>query len=149
MRTVVQRVSEARVVVDEQIVGKIKKGLVVLLGIAPNDGASEVKWMTEKLCNLRIFNDNEGKMNLSLLDVDGEMLVISQFTLFGNCKKGRRPNFMAAAKPELAEPLFNSCVKAFRNKGIKVETGIFGANMQLSLCNDGPVTLIIESNAKQ
>lgn len=149
MRTVVQRVSEAKVVVDDQIVGTIKKGLVVLLGIAPNDGDSEVKWMTEKLCNLRIFNDQAGKMNRSLLDIDGEMLVISQFTLFGNCTKGRRPNFMSAAKPALAEPLFNSCVKALRNKGIKVETGVFGANMQLSLCNDGPVTLIIESNSKQ
>ena len=145
MRVCVQRVTEASVQVDGQQVGKIGSGLLVLLGIGQQDTAHEVTQLVDKIVNLRIFADQQGKMNLSLLDVEGEMLVISQFTLWGDCRKGRRPSFVQAADPQLAEPLYEQFAQEVRAQGVGVETGRFGAMMQVSLVNDGPVTLVIES----
>ena len=145
MRVCVQRVSEAGVQVDGQQVGKIGPGLLVLLGIGQQDTSHEVKQLVDKIVNLRIFADQQEKMNLSLLDVEGEMLVISQFTLWGDCRKGRRPSFVEAADPQLAEPLYEEFAQEVRARGVTVETGRFGAMMQVSLVNDGPVTLVIES----
>ncbi|WP_458412387.1 D-aminoacyl-tRNA deacylase [Schinkia sp. CFF1] len=145
MRVVVQRSKEANVQVNNEIVGRIQSGLVLLVGITHSDTIEDAEYMAEKIVNLRIFEDEEGKMNLSLLDVGGEILSISQFTLYGDCRKGRRPNFMEAAKPDLANELyekFNECLQA---KGVVVETGQFGAMMAVSLINDGPVTLILDS----
>ena len=145
MRVCVQRVTEASVQVDGQQVGKIGPGLLVLLGIGQQDTAQEVTQLVDKIVNLRIFADQQEKMNLSLLDVEGEMLVISQFTLWGDCRKGRRPSFVQAADPQLAEPLYEQFAQEVRAQGVGVETGRFGAMMQVSLVNDGPVTLVIES----
>ena len=145
MRVCLQRVTEASVQVDGQQVGKIGPGLLVLLGIGQQDTAHEVTQLVDKIVNLRIFADQQGKMNLSLLDVEGEMLVISQFTLWGDCRKGRRPSFVQAADPQLAEPLYEQFAQEVRAQGVGVETGRFGAMMQVSLVNDGPVTLVIES----
>ena len=145
MRVCVQRVTEASVQVDGQQVGKIGSGLLVLLGIGQQDTAQEVTQLVDKIVNLRIFADQQEKMNLSLLDVEGEMLVISQFTLWGDCRKGRRPSFVQAADPQLAEPLYEQFAQEVRAQGVGVETGRFGAMMQVSLVNDGPVTLVIES----
>ncbi len=145
MRVCVQRVTEASVQVDGQQVGKIGPGLLVLLGIGQQDTAQEVTQLVDKIVNLRIFADEQEKMNLSLLDVKGEMLVISQFTLWGDCRKGRRPSFVQAADPQLAEPLYEQFAQEVRAQGVGVETGRFGAMMQVSLVNDGPVTLVIES----
>jgi D-tyrosyl-tRNA(Tyr) deacylase len=131
--------------VDGQQVGKIGPGLLVLLGIGQQDTAQEVTQLVDKIVNLRIFADEQEKMNLSLLDVAGEMLVISQFTLWGDCRKGRRPSFVQAADPQLAEPLYEQFAQEVRAHGVGVETGRFGAMMQVSLVNDGPVTLVIES----
>lgn len=145
MKLVIQRSMEASVTVDGEIVGQIESGLVILVGIAPADSQAEVNWLADKAANLRIFEDEDGKMNRSLLDVDGEALVISQFTLYGNCRKGRRPSFVAAAHPSIAEPLVNAFVEALHSLGVrKVATGIFGADMKVALINDGPVTLVIE-----
>ncbi|WP_291256609.1 D-aminoacyl-tRNA deacylase [Fusobacterium sp.] len=145
MRAVIQRVKYASVTVDGEIVGKIEKGLMVLLGVTHTDGEKEVNWLANKIKDLRIFEDAEGKMNLGLEDIKGELLVISQFTLYGNCIKGRRPGFTEAAKPDLANPLYEKFLEKCRSFGIKTECGIFGADMKVELLNDGPVTLVIDT----
>ncbi|WP_409270773.1 D-aminoacyl-tRNA deacylase [Neobacillus sp. SCS-31] len=147
MRAVVQRSREASVMVDGETVGEISSGLVVLLGVTHDDTEKDAAFLADKIANLRIYEDESGKMNLSLLDVGGDILSVSQFTLYGDCRKGRRPNFMAAAKPELANSLYEAFNSFLREKGIKVETGRFGAMMDVSLINDGPVTLILDSQA--
>jgi D-tyrosyl-tRNA(Tyr) deacylase len=144
MRAVVQRVSQASVKVDGEVVGAIGPGLVILLGITHDDGPDEADWMARKVAGLRIFEDRAGKMNLSLLDVEGQALVVSQFTLYGDTRKGRRPSFVDAAHPEMAEPLIEHFADALRQHGIHVEMGIFGAYMLVEIHNDGPVTLILE-----
>lgn len=145
MRTVVQRVSESEVTVDGEAVGRIGRGLMVLLGVARGDTDSEVRFLADKIPHLRIFEDDGGKMNRSLIDVGGGMLVVSQFTLLGDCRKGRRPSFVQAADPETATALYEDFVRRVRELDIHVETGRFGAMMAVSLVNDGPVTLILES----
>lgn len=145
MRVVVQRTTSASVTVDGTVTGEIAHGLVCLVGFTDGDGEEELNYVADKIVNLRIFSDEAGKMNRSLLQVGGDILSISQFTVYGNCRKGRRPNFMAAAPPDTAEALYDSFNDTLRSYGIKVETGRFGANMQVSLVNDGPVTLIVES----
>ncbi len=145
MKVVVQRVSKARVTVDDDIVGEIGAGLMLLVGIGQEDGERDLVWMADKLAGLRIFEDDSGKMNLSVEDIKGAILSVSQFTLYGDCRKGKRPNFMAAAKPELAESLYEQFNERLRGRGLKVETGRFGAIMEVSLVNDGPVTLILDS----
>ena len=147
MRAVVQRVSESSVAVDGRVVGKIGKGLLVLLGVAKGDDPSAAEYLAEKIANLRIFEDDNGKLNLSLLDVQGDMLVVSQFTLLGDCRKGRRPSFIQAAPPEIADRLYLQFVESVRKKGVTVETGRFQAMMAVKLINDGPVTLVLESPA--
>lgn len=146
MRLVLQRVSEAAVTVDGQIVGQIGRGLLVLLGVAPEDGPAEAALMAEKTAQLRIFSDAEGRFNLSLLDVGGAALVVSQFTLYGDLRKGRRPSFTGAAPPEHAAPLVAAYADALRALGIPVATGVFGAMMQVALVNDGPVTILLDSD---
>ncbi|WP_078428974.1 D-aminoacyl-tRNA deacylase [Alkalihalobacterium alkalinitrilicum] len=145
MKVVLQRVSEASVKVNEEVVGKINSGLMLLVGITHEDTIEDVKYLSDKIVNLRIFEDEEDKLNLSLLDVGGQILSISQFTLYGDCRKGRRPNFMGAAKPDIAEPLYETFNEQLRQKGVQVETGIFGAMMDVQLINYGPVTLILDS----
>lgn len=145
MKVVLQRVSEASVKVNEEVVGKIDSGLMLLVGITHEDTVEDVQYLTDKIVNLRIFEDEEGKLNLSLLDVGGQILSISQFTLYGDCRKGRRPNFMGAAKPDVAEPLYETFNDQLRQKGVQVETGVFGAMMDVQLINHGPVTLILDS----
>ena len=145
VRVCLQRVSEASVHVGSELVGSIGQGLVVLLGVGQQDGPEEVTQLVEKIVHLRIFADDQEKMNCSLLDVKGQMLVISQFTLWGDCRKGRRPSFVQAAAPELAEPLYESFVQQVRDHAVVVETGRFGAMMQVSLVNDGPVTMVFEN----
>lgn len=145
MRSVVQRVNSASVTVDGEVIGKISKGLLVLLGVCDDDTEADVKWLSDKIAGLRIFTDSNDKMNLSLEDVSGEILVVSQFTLYGDCKKGRRPNFTAAGKPDFAKKMYEEFVKYLKSKIAVVETGSFGADMTVSLENDGPVTLIIDS----
>jgi D-tyrosyl-tRNA(Tyr) deacylase len=148
MRAVVQRVKESSVTVDGNIVGKIGAGLLVLLGIAKSDTIQDADYVADKIINLRIFEDEKSKMNKSLLDSGGEMLVVSQFTLLGDCSKGRRPSFTDAADPENANQLYEKFVEKIRSYGIKVETGVFRAMMDVALINDGPVTLIVESKAR-
>lgn len=145
MRACVQRVSEAHVKVDGAEIGRIGRGLVVLLGVGHDDGEAEVKWLADKIIGLRVFEDVAGKMNLSLADVGGAMLVISQFTLFGDCRRGRRPSFTDSAPPELAERLYEAFVSAVRRGGVEVGTGKFREHMLVSLVNDGPVTLWIDT----
>ncbi|HEX3725210.1 MAG TPA: D-aminoacyl-tRNA deacylase [Pirellulales bacterium] len=145
MRACVQRVREAQVTIDGQLCGHIERGLVVLLGIAVDDTLDDARWMTDKIVGLRIFDDDQGKMNLALGDVAGAMLVISQFTLLGDCRKGRRPSFVAAAAPELAETLYRAFVEAVMARGVRVATGQFRQHMLVSLTNDGPVTMLVES----
>ena len=145
MRVCVQRVSEASVEIDGKAVGAIGPGLLVLLGIGQSDTPAEVTQLVDKIVNLRVFADDQDKMNRSLLDIHGQMLVISQFTLWGDCRKGRRPSFVQAADPEVAEPLYERFVDEVRGQGVAAETGRFGAMMQVHLVNDGPVTLVIES----
>ncbi len=145
MRAVVQRVKGSSVKVDGDIVGKIDAGLLVLLGIAKEDTIQDIDYLADKIINLRIFEDEKSKMNKSLLDSGGEMLVVSQFTLLGDCSKGRRPSFTDAADPEKANQLYEKFVEKIRSYGIKVETGVFRAMMDVALINDGPVTLIVES----
>ena len=145
MRAVVQRVRHARVVVGGEVVGAIGPGLLILLGIAPTDTAEHARWLAGKVVGLRIFSDPDGKMDLGVQDVGGAVLVVSQFTLYGDCRKGRRPSFLDAALPEQAVPLYEAFVAALRAEGVRVETGRFGAMMQVELVNDGPVTLIIDS----
>ena len=145
MRAVVQRVTSSKVTVNGEVVGSIKKGFTVLLGISKDDGEEDIKYIKDKIINLRVFQDENDKMNLSLRDVGGELLIISQFTLYGDCRKGRRPNFMEALGGSEAEILYNKFLEEIKKEGIKVETGIFGADMKVSIENDGPVTLILES----
>jgi D-tyrosyl-tRNA(Tyr) deacylase len=149
MRALLQRVSSASVTVNGQIVGRIKTGLVVLLGVTHTDGRPEAEWLARKVAGLRIFDDADGKMNASLADVDGELLVVSQFTLYGDARKGRRPSYTAAAPPEQAEPLVDYFVEQLRGMGYNVATGVFGANMDVEIHNDGPVTLMVEREATQ
>ena len=144
MRAVVQRVSKARVTVDDQTVGAIESGLVVLLGVGRDDGEAEAEWMARKIANLRIFADGEGKFNHSILNVDGQVLLVSQFTLYGDARKGRRPSFTKAARPEDAEPLVDRVAQLLGEKGVPVACGQFQAYMQVEIHNDGPVTLILE-----
>ncbi|AKO94250.1 D-aminoacyl-tRNA deacylase [Priestia filamentosa] len=148
MKVVLQRAKDAKVTVEGTTVGAISKGLVLLVGVTHEDTEEDVKYLAGKIPNLRIFEDESEKMNLSLLDVEGAILSVSQFTLYGDCRKGRRPNFMGAAKPDKAELLYEKFNAALREKGIIVETGTFGAMMDVSFTNDGPVTLILESKDK-
>ena len=145
MRVVVQRAKDAKVTVAGEVVGAIDFGLVLLDGITHDDTVEDAAFVADKIANLRIFEDEHGKMNVSLLDVGGSILSISQFTLYGDCRKGRRPNFMDAAKPEHAKQIYEALNEQLRQKGIRVETGIFGAMMDVQLTNVGPVTLIVES----
>ncbi|MDN3020181.1 D-aminoacyl-tRNA deacylase [Neobacillus drentensis] len=147
MRVVVQRSKAAQVTVNGEITGQITKGFVLLVGITHEDREEDAAYLADKIVNLRIFEDEAGKMNFSLLDVGGEILSVSQFTLYGDCRKGRRPNFMDAARPKQAVQLYEVFNTMLREKGVKVETGVFGAMMDVSLTNDGPVTLIVESKA--
>lgn len=145
MRAVIQRVSRASVVVDGKVEGQIGAGLLVLLGVAKGDGAPDVQYMVEKIATLRIFGDQQGKMNLSLGEVGGAVLLVSQFTLVGDTDKGRRPGFDKAAPPDTARTLYDQVVDGLKGRGLRVETGLFGARMQVSLENDGPVTFILDS----
>ena len=145
MKIVVQRVKNAQVDVEGTTVGKIDKGFLVLLGVTHNDTEEQADYLVKKLCNLRVFTDENDKMNLSLKDVDGKLLIVSQFTLYADCSGGNRPSFINAAKPDKAEKLYEYFCKQFKEKyNIEVEKGIFGADMKVSLLNDGPVTIIIE-----
>ena len=146
MRAVLTKVQHASVRVDGEVCGRIGKGFLILLGVAPDDDEAKCAKLADKLCSLRIFDDEDGKINRSLDDVGGEILVISQFTLFGNCKKGRRPEFLGAARPETAIPLYERFVALCRDKGYHVETGVFGAHMAVDSCNDGPFTLVVDTD---
>jgi D-aminoacyl-tRNA deacylase len=144
MRAVVQRVSEAAVTVEGEVVGQVGAGLLVLLGVAEGDTEAEARWLAHKVANLRIFADDEGKMNLSVGAIGGQVLVVSQFTLIANTRKGFRPSFVSAAPPELAEPLVERFAEGVRSENVPVEMGVFGAHMQVSLVNDGPVTIVLD-----
>lgn len=144
MRAVLQRVRRARVVVGSEVTGEIGPGLLVLLGVTHDDTEADVRRLADKVVGLRVFNDADGKMNLSVTDVGGSVLVVSQFTLYGDASKGRRPSFIAAARPEVAVPLYEAFVEAVRALGVPVATGRFGAAMSVELINEGPVTLIVE-----
>jgi len=146
VKVVVQRAVHAKVTVDEKVVGQIEKGVMVLVGITHDDTEADAEYLAEKIAHLRIFEDESGKMNHSILDVGGQVLSVSQFTLYGDCRKGRRPNYMNAAKPDVARELYESFNRMLRDKGLQVETGVFGAMMDVQFTNVGPVTLIIESN---
>ena len=146
MRAVVQRVSSSKVTVDGNITGEIKRGLLVLLGVTHEDTSKDVDYIIDKVLNLRLFEDENEKMNLSLKEVEGELLVVSQFTLYGDCRKGRRPSFSTAARPELATKLYEEFIEKSRKEGIVTQTGQFGAHMMVDLTNDGPVTILLESN---
>jgi D-tyrosyl-tRNA(Tyr) deacylase len=145
MRAVVQRVSRAAVRVDGVVVGRIERGFLVLLGVTHNDGRAEADWMARKVAGLRIFEDDAGKMNLGLTDIDGAVLVVSQFTLYGDARKGRRPSFTDAARPEQAEPLIDYFIERLGEEGIPVQTGQFQAMMAVEMVNDGPVTLLLDT----
>jgi D-tyrosyl-tRNA(Tyr) deacylase len=145
MRAVIQRVRSARVVVGDEVVGPVGQGLLVLLGVAPSDTAAEAQWLADKVVGLRIFADDEGKMNRSVAEVGGGVLAVSQFTLYGDCRKGRRPSFIGAAAPEIAEPLYEAFLNAVKALGVPTAAGRFGAMMQVELVNDGPVTLILDT----
>jgi D-tyrosyl-tRNA(Tyr) deacylase len=145
MRAVVQRVKESSVKVDDETIGRIGQGLLVLLGVAKGDTPSDADYLANKIVNLRIFEDDDAKMNRSLLSIGGKMLVVSQFTLLGDCRKGRRPSFVAAAEPKKAAELYENFVQQVRRLGVSVETGRFQAMMEVALINDGPVTLVLES----
>ncbi len=144
MRVVVQRVQCASVDVGGQRIAHIEQGLLLLVGIAPDDGGVDLHRAARKLIDLRIFGDEDGKMNRSVRDIEGEVLAVSQFTLYGDTRRGRRPSFIGAAAPEIAEPVFDAFVDAMRNEGLKVQTGQFGAKMAVNLVNDGPVTLLMD-----
>jgi D-aminoacyl-tRNA deacylase len=145
VRAVVQRVASASVKVEDEVVGQIERGFLVLLGVGTGDSDADAVTLAEKVAGLRVFEDDDRKMNLALNDVDGQMLVVSQFTLFGDCRKGRRPSFVDAARPEQAERLYESFVAEVRGRGIHVETGRFQTHMDVRLVNDGPVTLLLDS----
>ncbi|MDQ1098769.1 MULTISPECIES: D-aminoacyl-tRNA deacylase [Chryseobacterium] len=148
MKVVIQRVSEASVKVDGNIVGSIGQGLMLLIGIDENDTSADADWLVQKILNLRIFSDDEGKMNLSVTDISGELLCISQFTLMADYKKGNRPSFIRAARQEQAVPLFDYFKQQIAKSGLKTESGIFAADMKVSLVNDGPVTIVMDSSTK-
>ena len=148
MKAVIQRVSNASVQVDDKIVGEISQGLLLLIGIDEEDEKSDADWLVQKIVNLRIFGDEEGKLNLSVSDISGEILCISQFTLIADYKKGNRPSFIKAAKPEKAIPLFDYFKTEISKSNLKIESGIFGADMKVSLLNDGPVTIVMNSKTK-
>lgn len=145
LRIVLQRAKNARVTVGGRVTGSIDHGLVLLVGFTDGDGEEDLRYLADKVVNLRIFEDDQGKMNRSLLDVGGSILSVSQFTLYGDCRKGRRPSFTAAAPPDIASGLYDRFNEQLRSHGVRVETGVFGAMMQVSFTNDGPVTLILES----
>ena len=145
MRAVLQRVSRASVTVDGRVTGEVGRGVLVLLGVGPDDGAAQIQWLARKIAGLRIFEDAAGKMNLGLTDIGGGALVVSQFTLFGDTRKGRRPSFTGAAHPSLAEPLYEQFCEALAGEGVPVGRGVFGAHMDVELVNDGPITLILET----
>ena len=149
MRVVIQRVSEASVKVDNQIVGEIGQGLMLLIGVDESDENSDADWLVKKILDVRVFSDDEGKMNHSVKDINGEILCISQFTLISDYKKGNRPSYIKAARPEKAIPLFEYFKDEMKKSGLKTESGIFGADMKVSLINDGPVTLVFDSKTKQ
>lgn len=150
MRAVLQRVSKASVTVDSELISSIEKGLLVLLGIEDADGQEDVEWLTNKIVNLRIFNDENDVMNRSVLDVHGQIIVVSQFTLHAQTKKGNRPSYIKAAKPDIAVPMYERFVSVLEQKlGKKVGTGIFGADMKVELLNDGPVTIVIDTKNKE
>ena len=148
MKIVVQRVSQASVKIGREIVGEISKGLLLLVGIEENDEKEDAEWLSKKILDLRIFSDEEGKMNRSVKDINGEILCVSQFTLIADYKKGNRPSFIKAAKPEKAVPLFEYFKGLIKSSGLKTESGIFGADMKVSLLNDGPVTIVMDSKTK-
>ncbi len=150
MRLVIQRVSSASVLIEQVVHGQIEQGLVVLVGIETADTLEDISWLTQKLIQMRIFTDEEGKMNHSLLDINGGLLIISQFTLHASTKKGNRPSFIQAARPEQAIPLYEAFIKSCKAADVKlVQTGIFGSDMQVSLINDGPVTIVIDSKNRE
>ncbi len=144
VKIVLQRCSQAKVTVEGKVAGAIDKGFVLLVGITHDDTEKEAEWLADKIVNLRIFEDGDGKMNRSLKDVEGEILSVSQFTLYADCNKGRRPSFVDAASPDKANPLYEHFNELLRSRGVKVETGVFGAMMEVDLVNDGPVTLVLE-----
>jgi D-tyrosyl-tRNA(Tyr) deacylase len=146
MRAVVQRVTHAKVSVDNKIIGKIGKGLVVLLGIGTDETEKDITYLADKIMNLRVFEDENGKMNISLKDIGGELLIISQFTLYGDCRRGNRPSYSKAAPPEEAERIYNKFIEYCKQQDIRVETGKFQAEMLVEIHNDGPVTIMIDSN---
>ena len=148
MRAVVQRVSQASVVVDDQTVGKIGPGFMILLGVEQDDEPTDTQWMSSKVAGLRVFEDDKGLMNLDIRETSGQILVVSQFTLLGDCRKGRRPSFVAAARPEKAEQFYDGFCDQLRELGIQVETGRFQTTMQVSLVNEGPVTMLLDSQKK-
>lgn len=145
MRVLIQRVTRASVTVEGSVTGEIGNGLLALIGIAAADTTKEADYLADKMVNLRIFSDDQGRMNLSALDIQGELLLVSQFTLYGECRKGRRPGFDAAAPPAAAKELYEYFVRKVAEKGLRVQTGVFQAHMEVSLLNDGPVTLLLES----
>lgn len=149
MRAVIQRVSQASVIINKIVHGAIEKGFLVLLGIEENDSDEDIQWLSAKIVNMRIFNDENGLMNLALKEVGGDILLISQFTLFASTKKGNRPSFLQSAKPDIAIPLYEKMITQLENDlEKKIQTGKFGADMQVHLCNDGPVSIIIDSKNK-
>ncbi len=150
MRAVIQRVSEASVTVDEKITGYITNGLLILLGIEDVDSTEDIEWLSSKIINLRIFNDENGVMNISLKDINGDILLVSQFTLHASTKKGNRPSYIRASKPDIAIPLYEQMITQLeKDLGKKIQTGIFGADMKVQLLNDGPVTIIIDTKNKE
>jgi D-tyrosyl-tRNA(Tyr) deacylase len=149
MRIVIQRVKKASVSINENMVGNINQGLVILLGIENEDTESDIKWLIQKILGLRIFSDAEGKMNLSVSDIFGELLIVSQFTLFASTVKGNRPSFLKSAKPDISIPLYEKFLETIKETSLKIETGQFGADMEVSLINDGPVTIIIDSKTRE
>jgi len=146
MRAIVQRVSEAHVTVDGAITGQIESGFLVLLGVTHEDTDADMDYLVKKLVGLRVFEDDDGKMNRDIIEANGAMLIVSQFTLYGDCRKGRRPSFINAARPELAEPMYERLCDEIRGRGIRVETGRFQQHMDVALINDGPVTLMLDSS---
>ena len=148
MRAVIQRVERASVSVEGEIRGQIGAGFLVLIGVEEGDGDADFKYIADKVPNLRVFEDEQGKMNRSLLDVGGEVLAVSQFTLLGDARGGRRPSFITAARPETADPMYERLVAEWRARGIRVETGVFGAHMKVALVNDGPVTILLDSRRR-
>ena len=149
MKVVIQRVSEARVKVCDKIISEIKLGFLILLGVEKSDSKQDIDWLVNKISNLRIFSDNELKMNLSIKDIKGEIIVVSQFTLHAKTKKGNRPSYIKAANPEQAEPIYKEFISQLKNESaVSVQSGVFGANMQVDIINDGPVTIIMDSKNK-